>query len=296
MYFLGFQAHVMENRILNEQSLGTNVYGYDWTRTAQYLQRKGKNVFAGDFSSFDGTLNTNIMYAFVDVVNKFYNDGPENALIRRVLFMEVYNSIQLCDGKYVGLTHSQPSGNPGTTVLNSFYNSVSMRIAFYRSVKDKNFGDHISMVSYGDDNVINISDTITPEFNQLIATDAYASFGMIYTDEAKTGNIVPFRSISEVAYLKRNFRKVGPIYRAPAPLEVILETPNWYRKCTDALGATLDNVVGSCEELAQHPEEVFNKYSQLLIDTTYQETNEYPLVYNYATYNDRWNREMGFLE
>lgn len=296
MYFLGFQAHIMENRILNEQSLGTNVYGYDWTRTAQYLQRRGKNVFAGDFSSFDGTLNTNIMYAFVDVVNKFYNDGPENALIRRVLFMEVYNSTQLCDGKYVGLTHSQPSGNPGTTVLNSFYNSVSMRIAFYRSVKDKNFGDHISMVSYGDDNVVNISDAITPEFNQLIATDAYASFGMIYTDEAKTGNIVPFRSISEVAYLKRNFRKVGPIYRAPAPLEVILETPNWYRKCTDALGATLDNVVGSCEELAQHPEEVFNKYSQLLIDTTYQETNEYPLVYNYATYNDRWNQEMGFLE
>jgi len=30
MYFLGFMAHVMENRIDNEQSIGTNPFGYDW--------------------------------------------------------------------------------------------------------------------------------------------------------------------------------------------------------------------------------------------------------------------------
>lgn len=296
-YFLGFQAHIMENRIHNEQSLGTNPYGIDWTTTAKKLKSKGKLVFAGDFSSFDGTLNTNIMTRFVDVVNEFYDDGPENKLIREVLFMDVYNSIQLLNGQFVGLTHSQPSGNPSTTVLNSFYNSVSMRIAFYRCVGNKyKFDDHVAMVSFGDDNVINLSDKIKEEFNQVEVTKAYASFGMIYTDEAKSGEVTKYRTLDNVAYLKRKFRKDGPIYRAPAPLDVIMETPNWYRKCTDSTEATKDNVVGSVEELAQHPEDIFNIYKPMLVNTFYKETNEYPEVYDYKQYNDSWNASMGLLD
>jgi hypothetical protein len=300
MYFLGFIAHIMENRIQNEQSLGTNPVGYDWTVTAKKLGRFGDKIFAGDFSSFDGTLNSCILSEFVEVVNDFYNDGEENALIRRVLMLDVYNSIWMCEGKFISLSHSQPSGNPLTTALNSFYNSVSMRIAYYRAAQQAGitppaFNDAVSMVSYGDDNVINFSDSIKDWFNQITVTDAYATFGMTYTDEAKSGDLVAWRKLSEVAYLKRGFRKVGSIYRAPMALETLLETPNWIRQCPDFEMACQMNIEDVCRELAQHPEEIFNKYSQSFISEFYKTTGSYPAVSTYNSYNEEWDREMGLL-
>lgn len=300
MYFLGFVAHVMENRIENEQSLGTNPVGYDWTATAKVLSRFGSKVFAGDFSSFDGTLNSCILARFVEVVNAFYDDGAENAKIREVLMLDVYNSVWMCEGKYIALSHSQPSGNPLTTCLNSFYNSVSMRIAYRRCAKMAGvvappFNTVVSMVSYGDDNVINFSDSIVQWFNQLTVTEAYASFGMIYTDEAKSGELVAHRVLSEVAYLKRGFRKVNGIYRAPMALETLRETPNWIRSCPDHELACKMNVEDVCREFAQYEEEIFDNETEPLVRAFYEKTGIYPEVSTYATYLEEVDREMGLL-
>jgi len=293
MYFIGFIAHIMENKITNEQSVGTDPYGIDWARTAKKLQVKGKRVFAGDFSTFDGTLNSCIMAQFASVANKFYNDGPENALVREVLMREVFNSVHLCGDKFISLTHSQPSGNPLTTVLNSFYNSVSMRISFYRVCPNDDFETHVSMVSYGDDNVVNISDEISCRFNQNSATEAYASFGMTYTDEAKTGGeVAPYRLISEVNYLKRRFVQDGAFWRCPNDMTTILETPNWVRKSPDSVLATEENVKNSVMELAQYPLDHFERYSSLMIDAFYAATGMYPSVKTWAQYRREWNEAM----
>jgi hypothetical protein len=264
----------------------------------------GKKVFAGDFSSFDGTLNSGIMNEFVNTVNKFYDDGEENALVRQVLFMDVYNSIQLIEGVYINMTHSQPSGNPATTCLNSYYNSVSMRIAYKRAFEKARkegrvtgecppFADNISMVSYGDDNVVNLSDYVSTWFNQQSVTEAYASFGMTYTDETKSEQVVPYRTIEDVAYLKRHFRYDGALWRAPMALETILETPQWIRKTPDHIGATQMNVENSVMELAQHPESVFNHWAPKIIRAFYNETNMYPDVKTYDSYIEEWNYLIG---
>lgn len=294
MYFLGFIAHIMENRIENEQSIGTNVYNADWKKTFRKLQRKGKRVFAGDFSTFDGTLNSCIMSEFAKVANKFYNDGPENARIREVLMLDVFNSIHLCQNVYYSCTHSQPSGNPLTTVLNSFYNSVSMRIAFYRVVGNRfRFEDEVSMVSYGDDNVVNITDRVSEVFNQNSCTEAYASFGMIYTDEAKTSSGTPdYRMISEVAYLKRGFRVDDYGYvRAPVSLDTITETPQWIRQTPEFVEQCKENVENQVRELAQHPEAIFDKYSEEMIQAFYAATSVYPEVGTYKYYEAIFNDE-----
>lgn len=300
MYFLGFIAHIMENRIENEQSLGTNVYSGDWALTARKLQRYGEKVFAGDFSGFDGSLNNCITHPFVRSANKFYDDGPENARIRLVIFLDVFNSIHLNQGEFLMFTHSQPSGNPGTTAVNSYYNSVSMRISYYRCAKEAKierppkFDTVVSMVSYGDDNVVNLSDSVSEWFNQETVSKAYASFGMTYTDEAKTVGTAPrWRKIEEVAYLKRAFRRDNGVWRAPMALETILETPNWVRKCADLTEATMMNVEDSIRELAQHPREVFDEWAPKFINAIYQETGEYPLTYPYDHYIREWNEEYG---
>jgi len=287
MYYGGFIAHIMENKITNEQSVGTNCFGPDWMRTATKLSKYGKRVFAGDFSTFDGTLNSCIMERFADVANKFYNDGEENATIRRVLLLEVFNSVHLCGNKFIQLTHSQPSGNPLTTILNSFYNSVSMRVAYYRCFDGvaPPFMENVSMVSYGDDNVINFTGNVAEQFNQNTVTKAFASFGMIYTDESKsTGTIAPWRTIGEVDYLKRRFRMVEGTCRAPLALPTILESCNWVRKSSDDVGACKQICEMACRELAQYPNSVFVENVNLIVDAFYQATNEYPLIKTQADY------------
>lgn len=281
MYFLGFIAHIMENRIQNEQSIGTNPFGMDWKLTAKKLSRFGHRVFAGDFSQFDGTLNSCIMKEFASVANQFYNDGEENARLREVLMLDVFNSVHLCSGKYIQLTHSQPSGNPLTTILNSFYNSVSMRIAYYRCFDSKApaFRDNVSMVSYGDDNVVNFSETVAEKFNQNTVTRAYASFGMIYTDESKSnGEIADWRTLSEVNYLKRGFRLEHGEWRAPLALETILEGCNWIRKCPDAQEACVMNCEANFRELAQHEPAVFKEKVELIARALYEKTNHFPEI------------------
>jgi hypothetical protein len=266
MYFLGFIAHVIDNRIDNEQSVGTNVYGPEWARTAMRLQKFGDKVIAGDFSSFDGTLNTAIMLPFVDMVNEWYDDGEENALVRRVLFQEVINSVHLCADLYYDCDHSQPSGNPVTTELNSFYNSVSMRVVFSLCAEkagkvNQRFDDHASMVSYGDDNCVNISDQIVEWFNQNTITDAYAQIGMIYTDEAKTtGEVAPYRSIGEIQYLKRFFKQDGGDWLCPLDFDSTVERINWIRDNPSAIDLTLENCAETISEFVYHGESTFNEW------------------------------------
>jgi hypothetical protein len=235
-YFLGFAAHCAKNRIDNEISIGTNVYSVDWTRTAEKLCSKGDKVIAGDFSNFDGTLVLEILAEIVEIVNKFYDDGEENARIRKVLWKEIVNSIHVCGDDVYMWTHSQPSGCPITAILNSLYNSISMRYVWltvmpreYQTMKA--FNEHVAMVSYGDDNCVNISDAVIDRFNQLTIAKGYEEMGMTYTDETKSGDMVPYRSIDEIGYLKRSFKWNADEHQFVAPLElsVVLEMINWVR-------------------------------------------------------------------
>jgi len=270
MFFLSFVAHVMENRIDNEQSVGTNVWGPDWGKTDRRLRSKGKKCFAGDFKEFDGRLNTMIMERFVECVNRFYNDGEENARVRRVLALDIWNSIHLCDEIYYSMNHSQPSGNPITTILNSFYNSVTMRIVYFicrrkAGVTSSTFEKDVAMVSYGDDNGVNLTDDIAPWFNQNTVTVAYAEIGMIYTDEAKTeGDVPPYRTLEEITYLKRKFRSQDGIVDAPLDLDVILEMTNWIRESPDQVSACRVNIEMAVMELSMHPRHVFDKWVPLI--------------------------------
>nr|ULF99834.1 MAG: nonstructural polyprotein [Aparavirus sp.] len=297
MYFLGFMANVMENRITNEQSIGTNVYGPDWAATARKLQKFGQRVIAGDFSQFDGTLNSSIMWEFVNVINEWYDDGPENYLIRQVLFLDVINATHLCRDIFYLVDHSQPSGNPITTVLNSFYNSVSMRVVYYlcreNSKSRLSFDECVSMVSYGDDNVLNIAESVIGWFNQNTITEGYERIGMIYTDEAKSGGTVAdYRQLSEVAYLKRRFIQRDGVWRAPLELSTVIETTNWIRNAPDADQACLDNCSDAIYELFQHGQETFDRLSRLINKACLDELNEMPAQNTYAGYRERIHDEF----
>jgi hypothetical protein len=255
-YFGAFVGSLALNKIDNEVGVGTNVYSPDWNKTGEYLRSKGHKVIAGDFSNFDGSLRQDLLWEVFDVMNDWYAD--EYTTERTVLFDMICNADIVYKNMLVRLTHSQPSGNPLTVIINSIFNQIVMRIAYYELVKDgSGFRSHVSLQCYGDDNVLNISDTVADLYNQLTITEALKNIGLTYTDEGKTGEMVKYRTLSDVRYLKRNFHLTpAGTFEGQLPMEVILDMTNWVRG-TDVPAATRENLESAYNELCLYSEQEY---------------------------------------
>lgn len=76
------------------------------------------------------------------------------------------------------------------------------------------------------------------------------------TDEQKTGgDIPPFRSLSEVTFLKRSFKWNSDIhmYVGALPVDLLFDITNWVRSgAQDPYVITVDNLVSVASELSLH--------------------------------------------
>jgi len=266
-YFLDFAAHVMRRRIDNGIAVGINPYSLEWTKLAHHLQSKGNYMIAGDFSNFDGSLLMQVLVKILEKINEWYGDDDESQLIRAALWEHICNADIIVRGEVIRKTHSQPSGNPLTVIINSLFNGIVMRIAYLLLKKQQglpavcDYRKHVAEIIYGDDDIKSVSVEIIDWFNQTTLTDALASFGLTYTDETKTGIILPWKPLEDVAFLKRKF-VVQPdgTFMAPMDLENVLEITNWIRgKATRA--ATKENCEQAIMELSLHSRTVYEIWS-----------------------------------
>lgn len=266
-YFLDFTAHVMRHRISNGIAVGINPYSLEWTRLAHHLQTQGNYMIAGDFSNFDGSLLMQVLVKIVEKINEWYGDSDENQLIRSALWEHICNADILVRGEVIRKTHSQPSGNPMTVIINSLFNGIVMRIAYMILKKERgmppvcDYRNHVSEIIYGDDDVKSVSGSIIDWFNQIELTRALASFGLTYTDESKSGSILPYKPLEDVSFLKRKFvLQQDGTFMAPMDLENILEITNWIRgKAT--VSATKENCEQAVMELSLHTKQVYDLWS-----------------------------------
>lgn len=263
-YFLAFMSAAARYRNHNEISVGTNVYSNDWDNIHELMTCQGSHVIAGDFSNFDGTLHPDILWGVFDIMNSWYDD--DDTITREMLFREIVFSIHAYRGGLYHWTHSQPSGCPATAVINSLYNCVSMRYVWMdlAPVGMKNmrsFTENVTMVAYGDDNIVNISDVVVGWFNQNSIAESYASIGMTYTDESKNTEFAATRTIEHVNYLKRKFVFDTDRRKCLAPLDLntIDETPKWVRKSASVEDATVENVEGCALEWSLHGKEIYEQ-------------------------------------
>jgi V8-like Glu-specific endopeptidase len=308
-YFLDFAAHVMRHRIDNGIAVGINPYSLEWTKLAHHLQSKGNYLIAGDFSNFDGSLLMQILIKIVEKINEWYGDDEESQLIRMALWDHICNADIMVRGEVIRKTHSQPSGNPLTVIINSLFNGIVMRIAYLMLKKEQglpvvcDYRKHVAEIIYGDDDIKSVSVEIIDWFNQLTLTDALASFGLTYTDETKTGNILPFKPLEDVAFLKRKFAiQPDGTFLAPMDLENVLEITNWVRG--KALkSATIENCDQTIMELSLHPQSVYEYWSariqeelavvglQITVPTYYEQMEVYKYnrdLYSRTEYVPLW--------
>ena len=303
-YFLGFCAHLAENRINNEVAVGINPYSYDWTHLARHLKKFGNKVVAGDFGNFDGTLILQILESIGEAISEWYDDGEDNAQIRRILWKELINSVHVEGNNLYFWTHGHPSGHPLTAILNSLYNSVVCRIVFVLCARKagklanmKDFNENVSMISYGDDNVLNISDRVIDYFNQHTMSECFTEIGMEYTDELKSSaaDAKPFRSLEEVSFLKRKFRwdEERACFTAPLELGVCMEMVNWIRGELDPEEACCVNCQTSAMELSLHGREVFEKCTKMIKRACLTHMLRQPMILTYEEYVEFFEYSYG---
>ena len=269
-YFLDFAAHVMEHRIENGIAVGINPYSLEWTKLAHRLQHFGDQLVAGDFSNFDGSLLMQVLMKILFAINEWYGGTEEESLIRAALWEHICNADVLIQGHVIRQTHSQPSGNPLTVIINSLFNLIIMRVAYLLLKKEQglplvcDYSEYVKDVAYGDDDCKNIALAIISWFNQQTITRILRTIGLTYTDESKGEAEKPYKKLSEITFLKRYFvQSEDRTYMAPMEVSNILEITNWIKGGAAKL-ATRENCLQALMELGLHDKSTYDYWSKII--------------------------------
>lgn len=266
-YFGRFSDFMMKTRIHNGCAVGINAVSREWDHMSRVLQSKGTNMVAGDFGSFDATQYSMVLIEICHMINKWYNDGEQNANVRLILWHEVWNSVHLHGRDAVMLDHCLSSGNPLTVIVNSIYVQLLIRMGWI-SAHGNNvcsldiFDENCVAISYGDDHIMGISDSSIAYFNYHSMITEMNRMGLVYTDEEKSANPPTCKLIGECSFLKRGFimNSLTGRYEAPLAWSTIRDMPCWYRKGPNVHERVMTNCINSLREASLHDRAKFEKH------------------------------------
>jgi hypothetical protein len=194
-------------------AIGTNCFSYDWNILYDYIVIHGRDrIIAGDYSAFDKRQPPELLWAAFEILFKIavkYGWHDDDVIIMRGLATDVCYSMCNIFGTLVELQGSNPSGNPLTTILNGIVNIMYIMLACDSIARQSgididlsNFQDYMSILTYGDDNIMSSSLDIC---NHTSISAKLLEFGVVYTMADKNSKSVPFINICDADFLKRRF-------------------------------------------------------------------------------------------
>lgn len=267
MYFGAFCAAMMRVNVLSGCAPGMCAYT-DWTKLATFLSQKGEHCFDGDFKAFDSSEQPSLHEHLLNFINAWYDDGPVNARVRRVLWMDLTHS------RHIGgpgdnqvflyqWNKSLPSGHPLTTVVNSMYSLVLLVLAYIEATGDlTGFWNHVHAVTYGDDNVVNVDDIVAPIYNQeVVANVLKRKFNVIYTPSNKAGELERTKPITSLSFLKRGFALRNNTWLCPLEKESFLYTVYWSKNRKEMTNIMHDVLEIALQELSMHDSAQWDDYA-----------------------------------
>ena len=270
-------ASIMSAHTLCGIAVGINPLGKDWDFLAKHLQTRGKRVIAGDFAKFDQSQFGQLLRAVMDILIQCAgHTDPEIKMIERCIVETLAAPRCLVGDKVYQNDHGLPSGNPLTSIMNSVFVHLAFRLVWVKIMQKPNettkecltrFEESITLVSYGDDHLINVVDEVCDEFNQNTLIARFPELGLSYTSDDKEDlNPPDYRNLSEVTFLKRSFRWEPRYaqYLAPLDLQTLKEVCYYSDSKGSPVAVTRDNVERIFRELALHGHEIYEDVSTAL--------------------------------
>jgi hypothetical protein len=211
-YFLKLSALIQKHQIPFECAVGVNVAGPDWTELQHAIRKYGADrVIAGDYAAFDGRMPARFMMAafrlLIDLAEASGNYSEIDLVVMRGIATEISFPIYDHFGTIIGFHGSNPSGHPLTVVINSIVNSLYMRYVYFKIARDDRwlrvpaFDSVVSLLTYGDDNVMSVKRGYK-QYNHSRIAQEFASMGITYTMAEKTAESIPYIHADEASFLK----------------------------------------------------------------------------------------------
>jgi len=215
---------IQNNRFAFEAAPGTIAQSLEWQEIYEYVTCHGEDrIIAGDYKSFDKRMSpVEILTAFDilhDLCELSGNFTQEELKVIRCIAEDTAFPLVDYAGDLVQFYGSNPSGNPLTVILNSIVNSLRMRYMYHELCGNcESFNDNVSLLTYGDDNIMSVSRNCD-WFNHTSIARKFAEYGIGYTMADKEAESVPFINISDASFLKRTWRYDEDLKCFLAPLE-----------------------------------------------------------------------------
>jgi len=221
-YFLCFVRLIQNNKFIFECAIGTNAMSKEWGEIRSYLKKHGKKIVGGDYSNFDKHMLAKMIIAAFRVLIDLAEYAMKNfsklclftetdIIIMEGLMTDTAYPIMDFFGELIQFFVSNPSGQPLTTIINCIVNSLYVRMAFSlladeskTNIDVTSFKMFVNLATYGDDNIMNVSDQI-PWFNHTSIQRALGSMGIAYTMSDKESESVEYITLEEADFLKRKF-------------------------------------------------------------------------------------------
>lgn len=217
---------IQNNQFAFEAAPGIIVQSKQWTRFYEYITQFGSDrIVAGDYSKFDKKMSpVVILLAFEILIDLCKASGNYNEDDVKILWGIAYDTafpVVDFNGDLVQFYGSNPSGHPLTVIINSLVNSLYIRYSYLELNPDREvrtFKSKVALMTYGDDNIMNISTSID-WFHHTSISNMLGSIGIGYTMPDKEAESVPFIPISKATFLKRRWVYNNELQAYLAPLE-----------------------------------------------------------------------------
>lgn len=224
-YLLSFIRVMQRNRYVFEAGPGTICQSQEWEDIYGYLTQHGTDrIVAGDYANFDKNMPASvILAAFQVIVNVLKAAGCSTEHITVVQCIAEDTAFPMINyfGELIEPYGTNPSGHPLTVIINSLANSLYMRYAYERLHPHHDlcgFRANVALFTYGDDNIMGVSHK-APFFNHTWIQSVMRDIGIEYTMADKDSESVPYISIHEASFLKREFRYDEEIGHIVCPLD-----------------------------------------------------------------------------
>lgn len=275
-YLLSFVRVLQRNRFVFEAAPGTNAQSLEWQQIRNHLTKFGEDTMvAGDYAAFDKTMPPCIILAAFEIMGSICKQaGYSEEDLRVVQGIAEDTAFPLVDfnGDVVEFFGSNPSGHPLTVIVNSLANSLYMRYCYAvlnPAGHCKDFQANVALMTYGDDNVMGVSPK-APFFNHTAIQAALADVGIKYTMADKEAESVPYLHISQVSFLKREWRWDEDVGAFLAPLEEASIAKSLTRVVASQTvppeKQAVDVMSSACREYFFHGKETFLQKRDMLLE------------------------------
>lgn len=228
MFYGPILASLLTNPALYETAIGVNAESHEWEALIKATCKYGEDrIIAGDYKNYDQRMSSQVtmasMWILIELA-KLADFDQETLEVMNTLASEVMFPVIYMNGDLFKLLNTTPSGHSLTTITNCEDNAIYLRMAYYalamqRKLKHIPLYHNVSALStYGDDNFMSVRKNFE-WYNHTAIAKFFKEFDVVYTMAIKDQESVPFISISDLQFLKRDVFKDKELNAYLAPLD-----------------------------------------------------------------------------